>query len=327
MKVIAIVVTYGDRFELLKQVIDSALIEGVNKIIVVDNNSSENSKEALQLYELKLNEKIKVFYLNENTGSSGGFKKGLDEAKKYNEFDLVWLLDDDNVPEAGALNKLLQARELLEKTDKNKSEVVLYSYRGDTRPRDKLAVYNGYIKGYMPNNFMGFNFIQTLKIKTIYKKTSVLNYPIVKTNIGPYGGMLLSVNSLNKIGLPNEDFYLYADDHEFSLRFAKFGIDQYLVYPSKLKDIDISFSSGNNLFSSNSSDFKIFYMIRNHVYLSQNQIKSRVIYNLNKNIFLTAMLFRGLPYIFKLNGLFLKRVKLIFKAIKDGESGILGKTI
>lgn len=43
MKVYAVTVTYGNRFHLLKQVIDSALREGVSKIIVVDNNSEPES--------------------------------------------------------------------------------------------------------------------------------------------------------------------------------------------------------------------------------------------------------------------------------------------
>ena len=37
MTIFAVTVTYGNRFHLLKQVIDSALVEGVSKVIVVDN--------------------------------------------------------------------------------------------------------------------------------------------------------------------------------------------------------------------------------------------------------------------------------------------------
>lgn len=41
----AVTVTYGNRFHLLKQVIDGALREGVSKVIVVDNNSVPQSRE------------------------------------------------------------------------------------------------------------------------------------------------------------------------------------------------------------------------------------------------------------------------------------------
>lgn len=50
----AVTVTYGNRFHLLKQVIDSALAEGVAKIIVVDNNSQPESREKLKAGELEL---------------------------------------------------------------------------------------------------------------------------------------------------------------------------------------------------------------------------------------------------------------------------------
>ena len=50
MKVISVIVTYADRFNLLKQVLDSCLISDVSKIIIVDNNSDKNSREKLHLF-------------------------------------------------------------------------------------------------------------------------------------------------------------------------------------------------------------------------------------------------------------------------------------
>ena len=42
--VFSVVVTYGKRFHLLKQVVDACINEGIEKIIVVDNDS-ENREE------------------------------------------------------------------------------------------------------------------------------------------------------------------------------------------------------------------------------------------------------------------------------------------
>ena len=47
----AVTVTYGNRFHLLKQVMDSALVKSVAKVIVVDNNSVPESREQLKAYE------------------------------------------------------------------------------------------------------------------------------------------------------------------------------------------------------------------------------------------------------------------------------------
>jgi len=51
MKVYAVIVTYGNRFYFLKQVIESALREGVAKVIVIDNNFISKSKKKLKYYE------------------------------------------------------------------------------------------------------------------------------------------------------------------------------------------------------------------------------------------------------------------------------------
>ena len=45
-KVYVVTVTYGNRFHLLKQVMDAALNEGVHKVIVVDNNSELERRKA-----------------------------------------------------------------------------------------------------------------------------------------------------------------------------------------------------------------------------------------------------------------------------------------
>ena len=50
MKITAIIVTYSDRFHLLKQVLDSCFEEGVSNIIIIDNNSHKNSKIQLEKY-------------------------------------------------------------------------------------------------------------------------------------------------------------------------------------------------------------------------------------------------------------------------------------
>ena len=103
----AVTVTYGNRFHLLKQVIDGALKEGVSKVIVVDNNSQPESREKLKAYELELgSDKIKVLYLDDNYGSAGGFKRGLEEAYNHKECEYILVLDDDNLLEEGSFEKL-----------------------------------------------------------------------------------------------------------------------------------------------------------------------------------------------------------------------------
>lgn len=325
MKVVSVIVTYGNRFKLLKQVVFSALEEGVAQIVVVDNASVEESRKELDQL-IAVDPRLTLIRHSKNRGSAGGYHSGLSYVFENLQTDLIWMLDDDNTPQKNALKKLLIARDLLYSEDIN-ADVVLYSYRGDIWLDDKLAVSNGLIKGYSPNNFMGFNLFSNLKNKLIKNKiTQDINYPIVKSELGPYGGMLISFSTLKRVGLPNKDFYLYADDHEFSLRFSKYGIKQYLVYQSRLKDIDVSFSGGNRFFGSESSDFKLFYSIRNHIYISQKFIDSVFVYRFNKFTFFSLTFIKSIPFLIKNPNLYFSRIKIIFTATSDGENGRLGET-
>ncbi len=325
VNVTAVIVTYGNRFNLVRQVISAAFEEGVSQIVLVDNASVEETQNELDKL-IDIEPRLTLIRNSENLGSAGGFHSGLSYVLENLKSDFIWLLDDDNVPQKKALKNLLNARELI-KRDVESFDVVVYSYRGALWEHDRLAVTDGYIKGYEPNNFMGFNFFSVLKEKfNKIRKDKEVNYPIVRSYVGPYGGMLLTLNVLKKIGLPNKEFYLYADDHEFSLRFEKSNIQQYLVYASELADIDCSFPNGNSLFGKNYSDIKLFYGIRNHVFLSRSFVESGFLYRFNKIIYILSMILKSTPYLIKDYYFYIYRIKIIFRAISDGESGRLGKT-
>src|SRR5947208_3512337 len=104
MKVTAVVVTYGNRFNLLKQVVTRLLEECIDLIIIINNGST--SESFTKLSELANNNSvIKLFSFQKNEGSAIGFRKGIELA--YNsENEFIWILDDDNVPSNGALDIL-----------------------------------------------------------------------------------------------------------------------------------------------------------------------------------------------------------------------------
>ena len=224
-KVFVVTVTYGNRFHLLKQVIDSALSEGVHKIIVVDNNSEPESRNRLKEYEKSLNDKIEVLYLDDNYGSAGGFKRGLQVAYNDPECEFIWLLDDDNKPMNGSLKILLDFWDSLEIENK-KERIALLSYRFKKEQLAKKAIIQNkpdLVLG-LKNSFLGFHTKELHKkiyryLKKIFKsknnkieQKSDKKFGIVP--VAPYGGLFIHKNLLNKIGYPNEKFYLYADDHE-----------------------------------------------------------------------------------------------------------------
>ena len=103
-KIVAVIVTYN-RLELLKEAIQAvkAQTELPKKVIIVNNNSTDDTKEYLESIKSEL---ITPVHLEENLGGAGGFYHGIKKA--YNEeADWVWIMDDDTIATPTALEKLV----------------------------------------------------------------------------------------------------------------------------------------------------------------------------------------------------------------------------
>jgi GT2 family glycosyltransferase len=105
-RVAAVVVTYNRRELLLESL---AAIEAQARrpdtVIVVDNASTDGTEDAVR----GLGSDISLHVLDRNTGGAGGFAYGIAAALR-SAADLIWLMDDDTVPEPDALAALLDAR-------------------------------------------------------------------------------------------------------------------------------------------------------------------------------------------------------------------------
>lgn len=325
MNIFVVTVTYGDRFNLLKQVIDKSLEEGMKKVIVVDNNSSPQSRTQLKAYEKELGaDKLFVLYLDDNYGSSGGFKRGLELAYSDTQCDYVLALDDDNVVSQGIYTKLSN---LLAYLSLEESEVMIGMSRS-LRSSDKAVIEQGSIKHYPLNSFNGFDLLSVLKNKICKSKKVVHGYyPIVPAMITAMGGLFFHKSILDTIGYPNESFYLYADDHDFTYRFTQSGGKLFISTVLYVEDIDFTnlSSEGENIgyFDEKFSEFKMYYGVRNHTFLSRKFIKSKVAFYIN----MFVMLVYQFRYIFmRPYPLFKKRYALYLKAIRNGLKGQLGRT-
>ena len=104
-RVAAVVVTYNRRDLLLESL---AAVRGQTRppdeVIVVDNASADDTAAAVR----KHYPAAQLAELSRNTGGAGGFAYGMALALAGG-VDLIWLLDDDTVPEPGALAALLDA--------------------------------------------------------------------------------------------------------------------------------------------------------------------------------------------------------------------------
>lgn len=298
MKVTAVTVTYGDRFAYLHQVILSAFAEGVDEVVVVSNGSDHKTLQGLAELQ-QLGHALKVIENKNNLGSAMGFKQGIEAASDTNT-DFIWLLDDDNKPLNNALGELKTIWSQLAK--KENSTIALLSYRADRKLyKDAIAYKNSSLMLGSKNSFLGFNGIQ--KITSLFGKKQSMVYDssieVGTVAVAPYGGLFFHSSLIEKIGLPDTNYFLYGDDFDFSYRITKKGGTINLVLASKLEDLEKSFHLKekkaiiNNRYLKTESVNRIYYSVRNGIRFEQNFVNNKLVYTSNGIIY-TASIFVAL---------------------------------
>lgn len=319
-----LIVTYSNRWQFLEQVLRRVIaLENVTNVIVVDNASAYSVADyCRELHDAR----ISVITNAENLGSAGGYKAGLEYFVQHTEANFVWLLDDDNLPEPDALQKLTDAWDDVPGVEDRKA---LFSLRLDRKQHVRIAQGEDANRFYLVgNSFMGFNlfrvpFNQYYKFRDKFKKKEALKEK-APLPFAPYGGMFLHRHLVDLIGYPDERFFVYADDSEFTYRITEKGGVIWLIPASQITDIDQSYgiSYVRRFWKSIYLDlwsFRTYYQVRNSVYFyHQVNVKNRVIYGLNKWLFLTGQ------WLISLFASRRENYKKLLTAVQDGLAGRLG---
>lgn len=306
-KVAVVIVTYGDRYRYVKQVVDRLVgMHNIESILIVNNGNKEKY--------ITDSEKILNINLKENTGSANGYYTGLKEIKTGN-FDYVWMLDDDNLPAENSLEILLKDYENAKDKDK-----VFSSFREDRRELKE----KGFQK-YVKNSFFGFSLRSKIfkKKEMDYKRDDSL----ISCETVPYGGLLLHTVDIESIGYPNRDFYLYNDDNDYTYRLTKSGKQIFCDTRSIIRDLESSWYRREKV-----PMFKAFfhtglilngkYTIRNRTCFElHNIVDNKLIYILNIGSYLAFVFIFYMPK--NMSGL--RKFNIILKMIFLGFVGKLGR--
>ena len=105
---VAVVVVTYNRADLLGRTLDglAAQTHEPDAVIVVDNASTDHTREVLDAHPGVKGLHLQRIHLDENTGGAGGFRAGVESA--YDQgFDRIWLMDDDVVPAPDCLAVLM----------------------------------------------------------------------------------------------------------------------------------------------------------------------------------------------------------------------------
>lgn len=194
--VAAVVVTFR-RQELLTEALTALRSQSrvPDRVIVVDNASGDGTPE---LVRARFPE-TELLELPVNTGGAGGFAAGIAHALT-GEADLLWLLDDDTVPEPGALKALLAA----EPGGGSDAPVLVASRVVWTDGRDH------------PMNTPRRK--PRASSSELALAEAVNGYPIRSAS---FVSVLIDARHVRERGLPIADYFLWNDDFEFTMRILR----------------------------------------------------------------------------------------------------------
>ncbi|NAS19301.1 glycosyltransferase [Clostridium butyricum] len=231
----AIIVTYN-RKEMLLECINSLKNQSysIDEIIIINNCSTDGTTDMLKEFK----ETLTIINLDKNIGGAGGFNNGIKYA--YNKgYDLFWLMDDDTIPENNALEILLDEYAVL-----NENENIGF-LASDVLWKDKKPC-----------------------LMNIVTPLSVFNEFIERGNVkiqkATFVSLLLTKQAVKKCGLPIKEFFIWADDAEFTYRVSKV-FDNYLIGKSKVIH-KMNYNMNADIVKDNNRIERYYYEYRNKFY-------------------------------------------------------------
>ena len=192
-RIAAVVVTYN-RKELLKECIEALKAQTYKEfdIWIIDNHSTDGTHD--MLHPMAGAGEINYRDTGANLGGAGGFAYGLGlmcrEGYKY-----AWIMDDDSIPSADALEKLIEAGKALRGRFGFLSSRVVWTDGSPCRMN-------------VQRNTLTHN------LKSFDKELE----PVV---IASFVSMFVPIHVVRKYGLPIAEFFIWTDDWEFSRRISR----------------------------------------------------------------------------------------------------------
>jgi rhamnopyranosyl-N-acetylglucosaminyl-diphospho-decaprenol beta-1,3/1,4-galactofuranosyltransferase len=243
-RILAVVVTYN-RLPLLRRLVERlGELSHLDEVIVVDNASTDGTAEWLRQASAGDAELV-VRPLDHNRGGAGGFHEGLRLAVERGA-DLVWLMDDDGLPDRDCLDLLLTHDGLdfwgPVVVDEDRPDRLVFPIRlagGTTVVHDTAAVARAARGG------------------------------LLRAVVIPFNGVLVRRALVEQIGYPREEFFIWGDDHEYRLRAERAGARVATVADARVRhpavgELGTPMMFGRTTYNHSPSDLKAYCMARNN---------------------------------------------------------------
>jgi rhamnopyranosyl-N-acetylglucosaminyl-diphospho-decaprenol beta-1,3/1,4-galactofuranosyltransferase len=245
-RIIAVVVTFN-RLPLLQRLVARLVeTEGLSEILVVDNASTDGTGEWLAQQSAGQPAPVRAMRLPDNRGGAGGFHAGLQQAVDSGA-DLVWLMDDDGIPEPDCLKVLLD--------------------------HDEFDFWGPAVLAEQDPSRLCFPIRLPGRAAVVHRMADVElaeRDGVIADVVIPFNGVLVTRDLVERIGTPREDFFIWGDDVEYLWRARAAGARTGTVVAARFlhpatDDLGTPMAFGRTTYNHSPSELKHYCMARNNL--------------------------------------------------------------
>lgn len=207
--IVAVVVTHN-RLSLLKRCVESLLCQSYPcDILIIDNASNDGTESYVRQ---TLANQVEYYNPGSNLGGAGGFHIGMRLAVEKG-YPYVWIMDDDCLPDEHALEKLMEADQLLggpEHYGFLSSAVLWTDGQECVMNRQRIA-------------------------KDYYNYLELMCHGVIRVVQATFVSLLFPAATIQRFGLPYKEYFIWGDDIEYTRRIAmRGGVPCFMVGQSQV---------------------------------------------------------------------------------------------
>lgn len=224
------------------------------KVVVVDNNSTDNSKIELKKF-LQQYDKVHFIQSDKNLGFSGGNNIGINWSLN-NGADYICLLNNDTIVEPDFLTPLIMEMEKDDTIGISAGKIMYF------KEKDILWSAGGYI-----SNARALGCHYGINMKDEGQFNDIRECTFLTGCI-----QLIRGSVFKKVGMYNHEYFLYMEDVEFCKRVVEAGYKLKYVPTSKIYH-KVSASTGGD-----ESPLQLYYLTRNRILFNKNNKRNKLSY-------------------------------------------------
>ena len=217
MKLGAVVVTYN-RLVQIEATVARLLAEPLDVLVVVDNGSTDGSREFLRRLD---DPRLDLIESAENVGGAGGFEAGLRHVMETHDPDWVVVMDDDARPRPGALARFRETAPdapdvgAVAAAVENPDGSICEMNRPSLNPFWHGRVLGRAILGLSRGDKRGFHIPDAAYAPGAGQS---------EIDVASFVGFFVARRAVARIGLPDGGYFIYGDDVTYSLRLRRSGL-------------------------------------------------------------------------------------------------------